>query len=453
MSRLIEPYFLFDTSLTLQEAEIIFSATQTGSSDSDDLKKGTQGPSSASELLSGWYFAPKDKVRQDSPQSGLHGDSEVFKRSTMLVELVKGAVGGTDWHQGKKYNVQRISGLESQSALIVLTRTNLHILTGFRVKHIGAASATAGYGSAKAGEGRVVVEWVASMESAATARNQVLAGSTPNTNVGGTGSSSNNNNNSSSSSSSSSSSFSYSGSFDRSTKSLPTVKESSPIKKTALAAAEAAYAAAAVGLTGSTGQPIGEVEWLADIWKEVLSLEDGYRCFPLDEVHSVFKRRHQLKYTALRITDTSGSTLLFSCDSEAKCDEVLLRLFEADLPASLFHQVIGIKNLQLLRGLSNMYNRLMALFLSSATSKWLKGEVSNFDYLMHVNVAAGRSFQDLTQYPVFPWVSTDVRSPIDFFVLCCICYATLCSICITAVSSWTYINCILRFLLHHSTDS
>jgi hypothetical protein len=348
-------------------------------------------------------------VRQDSPQSCLHGDSEVFKRSTMLVELVKGAVGGADWHQGKKYNVQRISGLESQSALVVLTRTNLHILTGFRVKHIGTASGTGGYGT-KAGEGRVVVEWVASMESAANARDQVLSSSTPNTssNVGGSSNNNNISSSSSSGSSSSSNSFSYSGSFDRSTKSPPTVKESSPIKKTALAAAEAAYAAAAVGLTGFTGQPMGEVEWLAEIWKEVLSLEDGYRCFPLDEVHTVFKRRHQLKYTALRITDTSGSTLLFSCDSEAKCDEVLLRLFEADLPASLFHQVIGIKNLQLLRGLSNMYNRLMALFLSSATSKWLKGEVSNFDYLMHVNVAAGRSFQDLTQYPVFPWVSTFV---------------------------------------------
>jgi Beige/BEACH domain len=334
----------------------------------------------------------------------------------MLVELVKGAVGGTDWHQGKKYNVQRISGLESQSALVVLTRTNLHILTGFRVKHMGTASGTGGYGT-KAGEGRVVVEWVASMESAATARDHILSSNTPNTssNVGGSSNNNNNNSSSSSSSSSSSTAFSYSGSFDRGTKSLPTVKESSPIKKTALAAAEAAYAAAAVGLTGYTGQPMGEVEWLAEIWKEVLSLEDGYRCFPLDEVHTVFKRRHQLKYTALRITDTSGSTLLFSCDSEAKCDEVLLRLFEADLPASLFHQVIGIKNLQLLRGLSNMYNRLMALFLSSATSKWLKGEVSNFDYLMHVNVAAGRSFQDLTQYPVFPWVSTNALSPFFSF--------------------------------------
>ncbi len=29
--------------------------------------------------------------------------------------------------------------------------------------------------------------------------------------------------------------------------------------------------------------------------------------------------------------------------------------------------------------------------------------MTNFDYLMELNTLAGRSFSDLTQYPVFPW--------------------------------------------------
>lgn len=58
----------------------------------------------------------------------------------------------------------------------------------------------------------------------------------------------------------------------------------------------------------------------------------------------------------------------------------------------------------MLRGYSSMYNRMMAAFLTSATKMWQHGEISNFEYLMHLNAAAGRSFQDLTQYPVFPWV-------------------------------------------------
>lgn len=45
-----------------------------------------------------------------------------------------------------------------------------------------------------------------------------------------------------------------------------------------------------------------------------------------------------------------------------------------------------------------------------ATRKWLKGEMSNFHYLMLINTLAGRTFNDLTQYPVFPWILADYTS-------------------------------------------
>lgn len=38
------------------------------------------------------------------------------------------------------------------------------------------------------------------------------------------------------------------------------------------------------------------------------------------------------------------------------------------------------------------------------------GEISNFQYLMHLNTLAGRSYNDLMQYPVFPWVLADYES-------------------------------------------
>lgn len=41
---------------------------------------------------------------------------------------------------------------------------------------------------------------------------------------------------------------------------------------------------------------------------------------------------------------------------------------------------------------------------------WVLGRVSNFEYLMFLNHQAGRSFKDLTQYPVFPWVIQDYTS-------------------------------------------
>ncbi|CAM1506109.1 Fc.00g057500.m01.CDS01 [Cosmosporella sp. VM-42] len=42
--------------------------------------------------------------------------------------------------------------------------------------------------------------------------------------------------------------------------------------------------------------------------------------------------------------------------------------------------------------------------------RWQRGEISNFHYLMMVNTMAGRTFNDLTQYPVFPWILADYTS-------------------------------------------
>ena len=47
---------------------------------------------------------------------------------------------------------------------------------------------------------------------------------------------------------------------------------------------------------------------------------------------------------------------------------------------------------------------------SAEAQSLLTTQVSNFEYLMYLNREAGRSFKDLTQYPVFPWVVADWTS-------------------------------------------
>ena len=58
---------------------------------------------------------------------------------------------------------------------------------------------------------------------------------------------------------------------------------------------------------------------------------------------------------------------------------------------------------------------------SNMTQKWQRREISNFEYLMFLNTIAGRTYNDLNQYPVFPWVITnydshelDLSSPNNF---------------------------------------
>ncbi|KAL3135309.1 hypothetical protein ABBQ32_007505 [Trebouxia sp. C0010 RCD-2024] len=49
-------------------------------------------------------------------------------------------------------------------------------------------------------------------------------------------------------------------------------------------------------------------------------------------------------------------------------------------------------------------------WLAKVTGGWQAGHISNLDYLLYCNLAAGRSFNDLTQWPVFPWVLCDYTS-------------------------------------------
>ncbi|XP_071822216.1 neurobeachin-like protein 1 isoform X2 [Apostichopus japonicus] len=49
---------------------------------------------------------------------------------------------------------------------------------------------------------------------------------------------------------------------------------------------------------------------------------------------------------------------------------------------------------------------------SGLTQKWVNREISNFEYLMQLNTIAGRTYNDLSQYPVFPWILQDYQSDV-----------------------------------------
>ena len=48
--------------------------------------------------------------------------------------------------------------------------------------------------------------------------------------------------------------------------------------------------------------------------------------------------------------------------------------------------------------------------LSDVLEMWREGTISNWEYLTQLNKMAGRSYNDLMQYPVFPFVLADYTS-------------------------------------------
>ena len=49
-------------------------------------------------------------------------------------------------------------------------------------------------------------------------------------------------------------------------------------------------------------------------------------------------------------------------------------------------------------------------FIVQASQEWQRGNITNYDYLLVLNSAAGRTVQDLSRYPIFPWIISDYES-------------------------------------------
>lgn len=65
---------------------------------------------------------------------------------------------------------------------------------------------------------------------------------------------------------------------------------------------------------------------------------------------------------------------------------------------------------KILRTLKDGACEMIQFQLESLTKHWARNLLSNFDYLISLNRLANRSFNDISRYPVFPWVISDYVS-------------------------------------------
>lgn len=139
------------------------------------------------------------------------------------------------------------------------------------------------------------------------------------------------------------------------------------------------------------------------------------------DVMLVSKRRFLQRDVALEVFFTDGrSYLLTAISSDIRNDlhsSLVTRAPLLNNPAASMHpedqwRVESLRNPEDVP--QSFGSKFASVFNSAAanpaTRKWMRGEISNFAYLMQINTMAGRSFNDLTQYPVFPWVLADYHS-------------------------------------------
>lgn len=136
---------------------------------------------------------------------------------------------------------------------------------------------------------------------------------------------------------------------------------------------------------------------------------------------SASKRRFLFRDVALEIFFTDGSSFLLTLVSSRARDDLSSQLGAKapQVTGSIGHsRPEDVRRFETLRSREDAPQTLGSKFASvfghspehPATRKWVRGEISNFHYLMLINTLAGRTFNDLTQYPVFPWVLADYTS-------------------------------------------
>ncbi|KAL3072845.1 hypothetical protein niasHS_017819 [Heterodera schachtii] len=144
-----------------------------------------------------------------------------------------------------------------------------------------------------------------------------------------------------------------------------------------------------------------------------LSTKVNRQCnkFAYDDIKEVHKRRYLLQQIALEVFSTDGRNFLLAFPRKVR-DHVFQKLVSMAKNASsdVAQFMNEQKKLRPTETSSSLIAQLLTGQQQSITHKWQRGEISNFHYLMYLNTLAGRSYNDLSQYPVFPWVLADYDS-------------------------------------------
>uniref|UniRef100_A0A7S3V655 BEACH domain-containing protein n=1 Tax=Chaetoceros debilis TaxID=122233 RepID=A0A7S3V655_9STRA len=116
----------------------------------------------------------------------------------------------------------------------------------------------------------------------------------------------------------------------------------------------------------------------------------------LSDIVATARRYHRLRDEALELFFDCGPSILFAFDSYKQREEIYRLLPKHRIVLESDEVVVPCHT-----DTSFLYQTILL---------WKRGDIDNFEYLLALNSAAGRSYLDLSRYPVFPWVLADYSS-------------------------------------------
>ncbi|TRY86438.1 hypothetical protein DNTS_018460 [Danionella cerebrum] len=119
------------------------------------------------------------------------------------------------------------------------------------------------------------------------------------------------------------------------------------------------------------------------------SYPDAVVLIGLHSVRRIYKRRHGLKPLGIEVF----------CTENDLCSDIYLKFYNTKDRDELYYYIATF-----------LENHVVEHTAESYMLQWQRGHISNYQYLLHLNNLADRSVNDLSQYPVFPWVLSDYSS-------------------------------------------
>ncbi|KAM7260927.1 hypothetical protein ACFE04_026402 [Oxalis oulophora] len=117
----------------------------------------------------------------------------------------------------------------------------------------------------------------------------------------------------------------------------------------------------------------------------------------ISSLHQIYSRRYLLRRSALELFMVDRSNFFFDFASTEGRRNAYRAIVQARPP--------HLNNIYLATQRPDQLLKRTQLM-----ERWARREISNFEYLMQLNTLAGRSYNDITQYPVFPWILADYGS-------------------------------------------
>ncbi|KAJ7550147.1 hypothetical protein O6H91_07G085500 [Diphasiastrum complanatum] len=159
-----------------------------------------------------------------------------------------------------------------------------------------------------------------------------------------------------------------------------------------------------IGWPGGKGWAYSGIAWGIDEIGTGHCMPHSWKMWKLESVRELLKRRYQLRSVGIELFSVDGNNELLVFHKGER-DEVFNKLLAINISRTtkLDPSISGNSN-------QGEGRQMFGIMAKSISKLWLNGEISNFQYLMHLNTLAGRGYCDLTQYPVFPWVLADYES-------------------------------------------